>query len=1024
MAKISISVYLLFFSILSLAQEVSTSEPDSITAKRAEGYYQAAFDLLRRNTDFRNAEIKFDSALFLFEHIKDSARHVETLVGKSWCYIFQEDYEEAENICKMAYKLSEKYQNKRLDVVCRQLGIVYEYISDYQLSEKFMLKSRDIREEKYGKTHNAYAQILADLSVLYDRMGSYAKALEYRFQANDIYEKNGFRINRKINAHLNIGSIYYKFSDYKKMLEHSLKGLEMSLEEYGENRITALLLENAGIAYMGLGQLEKSREHSLKSLRIRSELYPNGHFTIGSTYANLASVEYRYRNYDSAAYYYRNSLEVYSNSLGENHAYAINALENIGVSYMRDDSSFRTSEASIAEAFLIQALEKKIEKYGENHIEIAKTYSNLGALNRLAGNYKQSLTYLNKSLNIHNQKMGEIGNIQCNTYRNLFKLYFAEGFYTEALDAINKAMVSNGSMLTKDPYLPPFSNSYNVIAKTFELIDLKIELLREINPKSAPQMIIQHIDTLIKITSQVKEDFSNRTDLENLVERYHHFMGLGVSESISLISNESNDKNLMGKAFQFAESAKGNLLVDQLQRMNAQSFAKVPDSLLLREKVLLDKLAKNKNKTAENDSIEVVIEEERFAINREINELEKVLKNEYPSYYSLRNSPVKVDLDRLKQLSEEEDLNILSYFVVDDAIYSFLITKNKLSTFKKELGSKAFLDEQISRFRDGLINVNEEYIDASKELYQLLFEEVKPVLEPNSKLVIIPDNTLALIPFELLMDDSEKILLEDYAITYSYSIKQFLLAYEAKKKAANQYVGFAPSFNASLTEDPVRGEISQLPGALKEVNTVLKFLKGRSYLNEEASESNFKNIAGEYSLIHLATHAIMNDREPDKSRLMFNIENDTLNDGDLHAYEIYNMDINSDLVTLSACNTGMGKIQNGEGLQSLGKAFLYAGCPNLIMSHWKVNDESTAELMGYLYKNLNDGLSKDEALRQAKLTYLKNADPVKSHPYYWAGFTFMGNPEPLNSNEESRKWWLLIFPVLIVIFLAARKRQS
>ena len=159
------------------------------------------------------------------------------------------------------------------------------------------------------------------------------------------------------------------------------------------------------------------------------------------------------------------------------------------------------------------------------------------------------------------------------------------------------------------------------------------------------------------------------------------------------------------------------------------------------------------------------------------------------------------------------------------------------------------------------------------------------------------------------------------------------------------------------------------------------------------------------------------------SKLVFSPGADTIEDGLLHTYELYNMKLNAELACLSACNTGFGRINSGEGVVSLAKGFFYAGVPNIMMSLWAVPDQSTSEIMRYFYEELKKGEGKADALRNAKLKYLENADNNLSNPYYWAAFTMIGDNKPVNV-ESSRNSWTLILLLLLgipVVVIALRK---
>ena len=152
-----------------------------------------------------------------------------------------------------------------------------------------------------------------------------------------------------------------------------------------------------------------------------------------------------------------------------------------------------------------------------------------------------------------------------------------------------------------------------------------------------------------------------------------------------------------------------------------------------------------------------------------------------------------------------------------------------------------------------------------------------------------------------------------------------------------------------------------------------------------------------------------------QSKLVFAASEDTTEDQDLHAWEIYNLQLAADLVVLSACETGTGKLVRGEGLMSLAQAFHYANCPSVVTSLWPVDDDATAILMEYFYKALSEGLPKDQALQQAKLQYLEQSDPAGRHPFYWSSFVLLGDQEPISTGFFSFGNVLYILTALVVL---------
>lgn len=202
--------------------------------------------------------------------------------------------------------------------------------------------------------------------------------------------------------------------------------------------------------------------------------------------------------------------------------------------------------------------------------------------------------------------------------------------------------------------------------------------------------------------------------------------------------------------------------------------------------------------------------------------------------------------------------------------------------------------------------------------------------------------------------------------------------------------------------DSLRGSLIPLNWAEKEVVGISEMMNGETYCHGRATEKIFKAKAPSAGILHIATHAVVNDGNPMFSKLVFAADSNSNEDGYLNTYELYDMKLNASMVVLSACNTGYGKLVRGEGIMSLARGFMYAGCPSIVMSLWSVDDQSTSLLMRHFYKGLVNGQSKDEALRQAKLDFLKNADEVKSNPFYWSGMIFIGDISPIVMKQKAK----------------------
>jgi CHAT domain-containing protein len=248
------------------------------------------------------------------------------------------------------------------------------------------------------------------------------------------------------------------------------------------------------------------------------------------------------------------------------------------------------------------------------------------------------------------------------------------------------------------------------------------------------------------------------------------------------------------------------------------------------------------------------------------------------------------------------------------------------------------------------------------------------------------------------MTPTEHFLIENHALYYapSLSVLQEMNRKKGKGEPTMSLIAFG---NPVIGKDEQRnGDLCPLPEAEQELTSIAKSFNEKNskvFIGRDASEKSFKTLAPTYSIIHLATHGVIDNRQPLYSHLLLTkTEGDPENDGRLEARQIMDMNLNADLAVLSACETSNGKVAPGEGVIGMSWAFFVAGTRSMVVSQWKINSASTSELMGAFYANLHSNYgeadrSKSQAMRRAALTLLKN-DRYR-HPFYWAGFVIIGN---------------------------------
>jgi len=438
------------------------------------------------------------------------------------------------------------------------------------------------------------------------------------------------------------------------------------------------------------------------------------------------------------------------------------------------------------------------------------------------------------------------------------------------------------------------------------------------------------------------------------------------------------------------------------------------DTLLLNKiKVLTDEITQMRKQmlTASDASIESSFFEKEI----ELEELERTKSRLYSSYTRFSNFNFTLG-DYINSCTEDQ--LTLKYEVVGEDLYLFAI--NNDGAYHRNLGGYKPLLELASTFYN---KVSTPFSDLDS--LQFLAQELAGILIPsdvNNKvknLVIIPDEILHFLPFEVLIIDN--YLLKDYEVSYAESLS--LLTTSSQPTRIAKSALFAPSYGDFAPPEQLiamRGEEYDLEGAKKEVARIHEIIPSSIFIEDMASKEVFMKKAVDFDLLHLSMHSIINDEDPSLSFLQFS---DQSRDSELYLQELYTLNLNAEMVVLSACNTGIGPEKSGEGIVSMKRAFKYAGVPSIVSSLWSVPDQATQEIMTEFYRQLRSGVSKSSALQQAKLSFLNTHTPSRlAHPFYWAGFVVDGDLSSLKfSTERGYLFWVSLF-VGIILLIPVVKR--
>jgi CHAT domain-containing protein len=468
------------------------------------------------------------------------------------------------------------------------------------------------------------------------------------------------------------------------------------------------------------------------------------------------------------------------------------------------------------------------------------------------------------------------------------------------------------------------------------------------------------------------------------------------------------------RAYEIIEQARGRSLADTLRGESETLSSSDEISLEAQKEINRIQLALLHNTS--RDERESLLDQ----LFRMEQRLSPVRRTSYPlGSASDRQKPVPL---HTLQASLRPDEMLLEYVLGETQSYCLQITRAGAAVVVLPASRRRIedlVDEYLATVRS-----KQPEIVVAKELFSLLLQ---PVIGDESRtratrLIIVPDGKLHLVPFDALVDENGKYVLESHIVTYapSATVLHLLRQSHSTDKLAMSFLGVGDviyprravvTANASgktITKQNTPADFfdlegvafPELPGSRQEVVSVAGLMTGekRVLLGKDATEAEFKALQlANFRLIHLAVHGLGNSEFPDRAALVLGSSPNAGQDGLLQVREIRDLPLRADLVTLSACDTGNGKLLGEEGIASLERAFLLAGAKSVIASLWTADDTYTIALMNRLYEHLTAGLDKGTALRQAKLDLLQQFGE-QALPLYWAGFTLAGDGSSAVSN--------------------------
>ncbi len=579
--------------------------------------------------------------------------------------------------------------------------------------------------------------------------------------------------------------------------------------------------------------------------------------------------------------------------------------------------------------------------------------------------------------------------------------------------------------------------------------------LRYLQDQQAADLLqaFQQFQFAAKLVQELRQSFLQEGSKLLLAEKALSVYEGGIETALTLYQMQKEDY-FLEEAFSFAERNKAMLLLESLQASDAISQAGIPDTALAREHQLrvdiafyIKKINRQKQKKAKANSQKITNWQSiLFDLQQEYKKLIAQFEATYPAYHKIKYGTQTASITDIRQSILKEQTALIEYFVGQQKSFVFCLTSDQLQVFP--LPPQDSLNHSVQELRkifsqapqaNTFVEDAQNFVQINWELsQQILIPVLKALPASIDKLLLISDDALAYLPFELLFTKKPQkpikdfdwlnmsYLLKDFALSYNYSATLLLQHLDQKKrptptKHRATFIGYAPSFGQDIAGNHracTGDQLFSLHCNQQEVEGILALFDGEARLAKAASKQSFLEEAANYRIVHLATHACAGEQDWADNKIHFV-------DDFMSNKELYNMTLQADLAVLSACNTGSGQLLKGEGIGSLSRAFLQAGCPSTLMSLWSVDDCSTSQIMFQFYQNLQALQGKDVALRQAKIQHLQQADKAFAHPYYWAAFVQSGNAQAMDfSSGFSNYVWLVLLAGLSLLFFFFSKKGS
>jgi CHAT domain-containing protein/tetratricopeptide (TPR) repeat protein len=943
-------------------------------------------------------EIIRDIELKLNSGNQDSSVMADSYYYIGIFYQLNNDHKGSIQYLDLAILLKEKLQiyDEIYAKALYNLGAAYSYLGVFERHKALTLKSLEIEKNIYGPESPILISTYASLITAYIELKDYSNALQLANIAYMIADENAKSSDPNYIAflYLNIGVLYNSIGDYSK----SKVFFEKAEEYYNKANDSSSpgytnLMQSMSTALKNLGFSELSEEYNKKGIELAK------------------------RNFSLSSYLI---LSIYADKLGKS-------------------GKIKEGESVIKD--LLARVESRDGVSSQSYFEALSYYADY--LRKFKIDNDKALELFGKCI-IYFDNQGD-SFLKFFVKEGCALLLSEKGEYKKSLEVLQTLLFAKDySKKSSDIFINPDVDSLNADKEYLEVLKTKYKILKKYYIE-VPDIVILKAsastsELIIALIDRIRIAISEEESRLLIGDRYRDSY-IDVIRDFYNLYNKTSENYYLGKAFKYSEKSKIAGLLTATRELKATEFHIPPDLaeiehyLQIEIALLNDRISGKTQFENRTEELIRIWKSNLFNTIRKRDSLINVFEKEYPGYYSIKYNTRVSEPDEIPGIIGKNN-NYISYVAADTVIFINIVNRKYQKLISVSVDSSFY--KKVKSFRNLLSepdfnnarNDFESFKVIGFELFNTLISPVKPYLI-SERIVISPDNLLSYIPFETLPMKqnvagglSYKLIpymMEKYDISYTYSAT--FLAENMKRGYRNgkHLIAFAPDYTDSVdistlfqNRQQTGNFLSELPFAKQEAEYVCGIMGGKLVTNSNAKESVFKNEAGNYDIIHLAMHTVLDDNNPMYSTLIFSPDTSGAEDRFLRTYEIYGIPLKAKMVVLSSCNTGSGKLYSGEGILSLARGFIYSGSESVVMSMWEIEDRAGTEIVKLYYNYLRKGYSKSKSLKKARFEFLKSADQLRAHPYFWSALVVYGDNSALFKSR-----WIKVTIVLIILIIAA-----